>query len=203
MSMKSNKSFIQTSCLVLIMLVAGHASAQGAGTGNYPMDFEQMKEMMRSQGMTPEQMKGFENVMGGVYQQSARMQAAELEREQQEFEAAYGSNPLARLDIDDKSYSLRVTECTKYAADANNKELFVMRAKQPPGEDGVTLGVNCCQRSEAGGSVKIVSAEGAHMEAIPENPDFDGQSYNWAGEVESERGDRPVVKIELSCKGLL
>lgn len=158
-----------------------------------------MQEFLKGTGMSDKQIKQMQGVMGDMAGQQAQHDAAILEKEAQQFEAAYGGNPAAQVEINQKSYVLRVTECKKMG-----NGTFRMSARQPPGEDDVTLGVSCCRAGISGGSGGIVAPEGI-TDGIPGDGKFDGRTYRWEGRVaEFDGPDRePYVKIELSCAGLL
>ena len=94
-----------------------------------------MQEFLEGTGMSDEQIKQMQGVMGDMAGQQAQHDAATLGKEAQEFEAAYGGNPTAQVEINQNSYALRVTECKKL-----DNETFRMSARQPPGKDDVSLG---------------------------------------------------------------
>jgi hypothetical protein len=178
------------------MTVFSSIGAQG-GSKTYP-DMEQMQEFLEGTGMSDEQIKQMQGVMGDMAGQQAQHDAATLGKEAQQFEAAYGGNPTAQVEINQNSYALRVTECKKL-----DNETFRMSARQPPGKDDVSLGVSCCRAGISGGSGGIVAPEGL-TDGIPSDGRFDGKTYRWEGKVEFDGPDRePYVKIELSCEGLL
>ena len=190
----------KTSCCVVaftsLMTVFSSTGAQ-AGSKNYP-DMQQMQELLKGTGMSDEQIKQMQGVMGDMAGQQAQHDAAVLGKEAQDFAAAYSGNPVAQVEINQKSYALRVTECKRL-----DNGTFRMSARQPPGKDDVTLGVSCCRAGISGGGGSLVAPEGL-SDGIPSDGQFDGKAYKWEGKVEFDGPDpEPYVKIELSCEGLL
>jgi len=123
----NKKNLFYVVFFTFLMAVFNSVSAAGANK-DYP-DMEQMKEFLKGTGISEEQMKQMEDIMGNAAGKQAEHDAAILDKEQQEFEAAYGGNPIARLEINEKSYVLRVTECKKF-----KNGTFRMNAKQPRGK---------------------------------------------------------------------
>ena len=157
-----------------------------------------MKEFLKGTGMSEEQMKQMEEIMGNVAGKQAEHDNVILGKEQQEFEAAYGGNPIARLEINGKSYTLRVTECNKL-----ENRTFRINAKQAPGKDDVTLGVSCCRAGLSGGGGSFIAPEGI-SDSIPSDSNFDGKTYKWEGKVEFDGPDpEPYVRIDMSCEGII
>lgn len=187
------------SCVVLftvLMTAINSVFAEGANK-NYP-DMGQMKEFLKGTGMSEEQMKQMEEIMGNAAGKQVEHDAAILGKERQEFDAAYGGNPIARLEINEKSYTLRVTDCKKLG-----NGTFRMNARQAPGEDDVTLGVSCCRAGISGGGGSINAPEGI-SDGIPSDGNFDGKTYKWEGKVEFDGPDpEPYVKIDMSCEGII
>ena len=186
-------------CPVLFTLcMTGFNSVFAGGANNSYPDMEQMKEFLKGTGMSEEQIKQMEGMMGGMADKQAAHDAAIIEKEKQEFEAAYGGNPAARLEINENSYMLRVTECKKL-----ENGTFRMHARQAPGEDDVTLGVSCCRAGISGGGGSISAPEGI-SDGIPSDGNFDGRTFKWEGKVEFDGPDpEPYVKIDLNCEGII
>lgn len=164
-----------------MMTVFNSISAEGANK-NYP-DMGQMQEFLKGTGISEEQIKQMEGIMGDAAGKQAEHDAAILGKEEQEFEAAYGSNPVARLGINEIIYTLRVTECKKLANGA-----FKINAKQPPGKDDVKLGVSCCRAGLSGGGGSIFAPEGL-TDGIPSDGNLDGKTHTWEGRVEFDGPD--------------
>ena len=192
----NKKNLYYAACFAFSMAAFNSAVAEGANK-NYP-DMGQMKEFLKGTGMSEEQMKQMEAYMGNAAGRQAGHDAAIPGKEQQEFEAAYGGNPVARLEINGKSYALRVTECSKL-----ENGTFRINAKQAPGENDVKLGVSCCRAGISGGNGSIIAPEGI-SDGIPGDGNFDGKTYKWEGKVEFDGPDpEPYVKIEMSCAGII
>ena len=184
--------------IAFVFLMTAFSSVGAQGTSkNYP-DMEQMQEFLKGTGMSDEQINQMQGIMEDAAGQQAQHDSAMLGKEEQEFEAAYGGNPIAQVEINQKSYALRVTECKKL-----DNGTFRMSARQAPGKDDVTLGVSCCRAGISGGGGSIVAPEGL-SDGIPSDGQFDGKTYKWEGKVEFDGPDpKPHLKIELSCEGLI
>ncbi|MGB7453704.1 MAG: hypothetical protein WBM36_16395 [Lysobacterales bacterium] len=77
-------------------LMTAFGSIFAKDTGNtQEMDMEQMREFLKKQGVGEDQIKQMEGIMGDAAGKQVEHDAAILEKEQQEFEAAYGNNPNA------------------------------------------------------------------------------------------------------------
>ena len=186
-------------CIIFFTtLVAAFNSVSAEGTNrNYP-DMGQMQEFLKGTGISEEQIKQMEGIMGNAAGKQAEHDAAILGKEEQEFEATYGSNPTARLEINGIIYTLKVTECKKLG-----NGVLKINAKQPPGKDDVKLGVSCCKAGLSGGGGSIFAPEGL-TDGIPSDGNFDGKTYTWEGKVEFDGPDpEPYVKIALSCEGII
>jgi hypothetical protein len=196
----SNQKILDVIFFILALTAINPVVAKDINN-NYP-DMEQMKEFLKGTGMSEEQINQMEGIMGNAAGKQAGHDAAIMEKKQREFEAAYGGNPAAQLEINDSKYTLRVTECKKYES-GNLSGTFKMRAEQPPGEDDVSLGVSCCKAGLSGGGGSFVAPEGL-TDGIPSHGSFDGKTYSWEGKVEVD-GPEPeaYVKIKLSCEGVI
>lgn len=197
----NNKNIFCFIFYTFLMIAANPIFAEDAGNMQ-GMDMEQMREFLKKQGVSEEQLKQMEGIMGDAAGKQAKHDASILEKKQQEFESAYGGNPTAQLDINDKSYTLRVTECKKYKS-GNLSGTYRISAKQPPGQDDVSLGVTCCKAGLSGGNGSFVAPEGL-TDGIGSDGKFEDKTYTWEGKVQVD-GPEPeaYVKINLNCEGLI
>ena len=189
-------------------LMTAFGSVFAEDTGNtQEMDMEQMKEFLKGTGMSEDQIKQMEGIMGDAAGKQVEHDAAILEKEQQEFEAAYGNNPNALIEMNEYSYTLKVTECKIH--DDGWVKILAKEAPKIAGKEGANLWLGCCGgfNNFASRGLTFASSDTSDfVEAKPSNPQFDGTTYKWEGVLKQDvlwKGATEVnMKINLSCEGL-
>ena len=98
-----------TTYFLLFLGVISYVHA--AGSTAEQQEINQALEMMKQQGMDPEQMQQMENIFKNMSEMGARQEAAQASKEQQEFEAATAGYGTAQVEVEGKRYDHKVTKC--------------------------------------------------------------------------------------------
>jgi len=190
-----NRLFKTTHLLVFLLLVSyGHASAASESAGQEEID--QVLEMMKAQGMTPEQIQQTESMLKMMSQAGASQKAARTKKEQQEFEAATAGHGTARVEVQGKQYELKVTKCE---VKDSERGVFLIKAQQAPGMEKSELSIHS-DAAKGQGSLGFSTRSRKSQHYNAQNPvfDFDGTTLAWQGEVENYPG-KAQLTLNLSC----
>lgn len=180
---------------ISLFILSGYENAVLAETPEQ-QELDQVMEMMKQQGMDPQQMQQMENMFKNMSQMEARKKNARIENEQQEFEAATAGYGTAQVEVEGKRYELKVTKCE--VKDSRNG-VFVIKASQAPGLDNGELSVHSdgvkLQQSVQF-SIRSTPPENYHSA----NPGlvFDGKALTWEGIVESNKRNVSLA-LNLGC----
>ena len=143
--------------LVVVVLVSPMASgyAQGPGGTSNEEQMQQMLDMIKGmsqgsgqgKGMDEKTQKQLENMFKGMGQQMDKRQAAQIQKEQEQFEAATVGHGTAIVEVEGKRYDLTVTKCELWGGGSGK---FKIEARQPPAKGSWKLSMGADKTSRVG-----------------------------------------------------
>lgn len=183
-----------TTYFLLFLGVISYVHA--AGSTAEQQEINQALEMMKQQGMDPEQTQQMENIFKNMSEMGARQEAAQASKEQQEFEAATAGYGTAQVEVEGKRYDLKFTKCEVKDA---KKGVFTIQARQAPHLDDGELSIyNDGTKLRQSISFSTNSRPAANYHSNNLDIEFDGQALSWQGPVESNQRRLPMT-LSLKC----
>jgi hypothetical protein len=180
---------------MIYLLCACYVNVSAAETRE-ELEMRQMLEMMKSQGMDPQQMQQMEGLMQNMMQMEVQKKNAEVARQTQSFEAETAGFGTATVEVEGKRYDLKVTECE---VRDSRKGIFTIRARQAPGLDEGELSIYSDGVDRAQ-SVSFSTRTRPPVNYHAERPGLKlaDRSISWKGQVESNGRKLPFT-LSLNC----
>lgn len=180
---------------IYLFILAGHLNAVLADTAEQ-QELNQALEMMKGQGMDPQQLQQMENMLKNIGQMEARKKDSRISRELQAFEAETTGYGTAQVEVEGKRYDLTVTKCEVKDSKSGN---FTIKARQVPGMDDGELAVYS-DGVKLSRSVQFSTRSTPPANYYTENPEleFDGKTLDWTGTVESN-ARKVSLTLRLDC----
>jgi hypothetical protein len=180
---------------IFLFISSGHENAVLADTAEQ-QELDQALEMLKAQGMDPQQLQQMENMLKNIGQMEARKKDARITGEQQAFEAETTGYGTAQVEVEGKRYDLTVTKCEVKDSKSGN---FIIKARQAPGMEDGELSVYSDER-KSGRSVQFSTRSTPPENYRAENPEleFDGKTLDWTGTVESN-ARKVSLSLSLAC----
>lgn len=187
------------SMMTLPLILAGFSvclPAQAQGTNTDEQELEKVLEMMKGQGMDPEQMQQMESLLRNMGEMEAQKKAAQRDKEQRAFEAETAGYGTAKVEVDGRQYELKVTACE--VKDSRNG-VFRIKARQSPGMDNGDLQIYSDGRHLQNSLAFSAGTAGAkYYGSQNTNFEFDGKALAWQGIVSSDDVEVPL-SLSLRC----
>ena len=194
--MRYTQSIKATICMFLLLGIAALANAQNSAPSQGQEELDQVLEMMRQSGMSPEDIAQMEGMLGGLAEAEAQRKQGKLAQEQQAFDTANPGTGTAVVRADKSVYELRITKCE--VTDSRNG-IFRIYAQQQPGMADAELQLHSAGNGQAqSASFAVESPRRDNYNA--DNPQFafDGTTATWSGSANGMTG-RAQLSIEASC----
>jgi len=156
---------------------------------------EAMRQYMQAAGVDPQQMEQATAIIRGNAQMVGAKEAAENAQATREFEARTAGLGTANVAVEGYTYEYQITKCA--TGQGNNGDGFRIDAQQGAAErDGklTVWGNSHYKRVE----IQLINRDGfweAHSYPLPE---LEGDSFEWTGTVEGERG-KTQMSMTLDC----
>ena len=181
--------------MISLLILSGFQNCVLAGTPEQ-QELDQVMEMMKQQGMDPQQMQQMENMLNSMSQMETRKKNARIENEQQAFEAETAGYGTAQVEVEGRRYELKVTKCE--VKDSHNG-IFVIKARQAPGMDKAELSVYS-DGVKLRKSIQFSTSATPPENYYSENPElvFDGKALTWEGGVKSNNRNVSLA-LSLGC----
>ncbi|MGB5261627.1 MAG: hypothetical protein WBO34_14055 [Gammaproteobacteria bacterium] len=180
---------------IVYLLCACYVNVSVAETRE-EQEMQQALEMMKSQGMDPQQVQQMEGIMQNLMQMEAQKKNAELAKQTQAFEAETAGFGTATVEVEGKRYDLKVTECE---VKDSQQGIFTIRARQAPGLDQGELSIysNGVGRQQ---SVNFSTRTRPPSDYRADRPGLtlSDRSISWQGQVESNQRTLPFT-LSLKC----
>jgi len=182
---------------VLLALIAFGQNAMGQDEAVMPQDqVDQMMEMMKESGLTPEQLQEAQSVLQGVSQQEAQHRASEAQAETAEFEAAAEGQGMAFVTVGNERHEFQVTECdTERLADG----IYVIKARKGSGKKVARIEVFGRGHRYQPSIQFWLKGRGDAYEIDDSAVDFDGQKLGWEGVAYAPTGGEVSAEISVTC----
>ncbi|MGB5306511.1 MAG: hypothetical protein WBO57_09750 [Gammaproteobacteria bacterium] len=186
------------SIMISIVLLAGGTGkvlAADAGISPGQQELNEALEVMKKSGMDPAQIKQIESMMHGMVNEGVNREAARVEQEHNEFDAATAGNGLARVEVEGNHYELRVTKCE--VKDLNTGFFNISAGQGWKSSNGGlhVIGGGALLQSTVLFAVGERTYESEHTKFS-----FDGQTLAWDGVVDGgEAGAKVPLKLYLTC----
>ena len=182
--------------LVLVCLLCACSPNVLADQSREQLEMQQMMEMMKSQGMDPQQMQQFEGFMQNMMQMETQKKDAEVAKKQQAFEQQTTGHGTATVVVEGRQYDLKITECE---VRNSQQSVFTIRARQAPGLDDAELSIY----SDGVGrpqSVHFSTRTRPPTNYQTNDPQLQlaERSLTWQGQVDSDQRALPMT-LNLSC----
>ena len=141
----------------------------------------QALEMMKMQGMDPQQLQQMENLFKNMGQMEARKKEAQANREQQAFEAKTAGHGTATVEVEGKRYDLKVTHCE---VRDSKQGIFTIRAHQAPGLDEGELSIHSDgQGRQQSVNFSVRTRPPTNYSGKSQGLMLDGKALTWQGQV--------------------
>ena len=192
--------------LVALLLMSPVGSSYAEQKGK-PTQEEQMQQMMdmikgmskgtgKGKGLDEKTQKQLENMFKGMGQKANKQQAAKLKREQEKFAAETKGHGSATVEVKGKRYDLTMITCE--ITDRNTGQ-FNMSARQAPGKDNVTLGVNSGGGHSRNHMQLSLGKNHPYEEIGTPTYQLKGKTLQWAGEVGMGSRKKVPLKFQMTC----
>lgn len=191
--MKITRNLSVPMVVVFLLGLAGGVHAERGDAMSQQQELQKALEMMKKQGMDAKTQKQMEDMFKNMSEVGAKQQSAKLKKEQQKFEVETAGHGTAQVVVGAKQYELKMTECK--ITDRNTGH-FTMSARQAPGNENASLGVNG-GGGHSGNTIQFSVKKGFYEAG---NPTFqlNGKTMEWEGAVEGDKGKVPL-KFHLTC----
>ncbi len=194
--MRYTQSTKATIWMFLLLGIAVLFGTQNPAQAQAQDELDQVMEMLRQQGMSPEDLAQMKGVLGGMAEMETQQKQGNLAQEQQAFDAAHPGSGTATVRADNTLYELRITKCE--VTDSRNG-IFQISALQPPGMAGAELHFNSNGHGRPqSASFSVESPRRDSYGAEKPQFAFDGTTATWSGSARSNSGSAPL-SIEASC----
>lgn len=194
---KTFRDLATLSSFVLLVLVATSQNAMGQDQAVMPQEqVDQMMEMMKKSGLTPEQLQGMQSVLQDVSQQEAQHRAGEAQAATAEFDAATAGHGKAFVTVAGERHEYQVSECdTERLAEG----IYFIEARKGPGKK--VAGVEVYGRGHRyDPSIHFrLKGSGDNYEIGNSPVEFDGQKLEWEGIANAPAGGQVPAAISLTC----
>ena len=182
--------------LVLGCLLCSCWSMDVLAQSKEEQEMQQMLEMMKGQGMDPQQLQQMEGFMQNMMQMEMQQKNAELAKKQQVFADETAGHGTATIEVEGRRYDLRVTRCE---VRDSKQGIFSIQARQAPGLDEGELSIySDGPDRQQSVNFSARTQPPANYTARTRGLMLDGKVLNWQGQIES--GNRRLsMTLSLSC----
>lgn len=180
----------------LTLVLVGQTAAQSGGPGAEQQEVDQMLEMMKQQGMDPQQLEQMENMFRDMADMATQQKAAQADQERRTFEDETAGHGTATIQVEGKQYDLKVTRCE---VKSGKQGIFTIQARQAPGmEDGELAIYSDGAHRQQSVNFSIRTRPSTNYTARISGLVLDGKVLSWQGQVESNQRELPMT-LSLKC----
>lgn len=196
--MKKKFKYPWIACLALAIGLFGHSIAWADGSGVQQEELKQALEMMKQQGMDPQQLQQMEGFMQNMVQMEAQKKNAALAKQQHAFEADTAGFGSAAVEVEGNRYDLKITRCE---VKDSKQGIFNIQARQAPGLEEGELSIHSDgEGRQQSVRFSINTRPPTSYRADSPGLKLDGKVLSWQGPVEVVSDKRKLqFTLNLSC----
>ena len=196
--MKKKFKYPWIACLALAPGLFGHSIAWADGSGVQQEELKQALEMMKQQGMDPQQLQQMEGFMQNMVQMEAQKKNAALAKQQHAFEADTAGFGSATVEVEGNRYDLKITRCE---VKDSKQGIFNIQARQAPGLEEGELSIHSDgEGRQQSVRFSINTRPPTSYRADSPGLKLDGKVLSWQGQVEVVPDNRKLqFTLNLSC----